>query len=127
MVQSEAVVGIFRKNEAYLIEGPRKFAALIGQDTEQVQAVEVVGLHRENILIDPFSLSPLTGLMLREGLDQPGRYGDRRRLRRHRSFRHIFLHETFPLTCIQAAKAPTEPRFTSGRYFDGGAPGRPRF
>ena len=115
MVQSEAVVGVFRENEPYLIEGPRKFAALIGHDTEQVQAVEVVGLHRENFLIDPFSLGPLTGLMLREGLDQPGRYGDRRRLRRHRSLCHILLHETFPLTCIQAAKAPAEPRFTSGR------------
>lgn len=48
MIQSKTVVGIFCENKIYLIKRPRKFAALISNDAEQMPAVGMIGLHREN-------------------------------------------------------------------------------
>src|SRR5580698_2554134 len=70
-VQRNAMVRIAREGEVYLVESPRIFAAPIGNEPEQVQAVEMIGLRRENFLVNHFGLGQSTGLKQHESFDRP--------------------------------------------------------
>jgi len=68
IVQDTTVIGIYLQGKVYLMDRRRMIAALMKNDTEQVQAVKVIGLRFQDLSINRLGFWQSTGLMKRERL-----------------------------------------------------------
>ena len=64
------MIGINLERAVYVPQRLRVIAALMKNDTQQMQAVEMVGLRRQNLIVSLFRLRQPAGLMQRERFGQ---------------------------------------------------------
>jgi hypothetical protein len=70
IVQGQKIVRASLQGKVYPARGLRVIAALIENNAEQVQAVEMVGPDRKNLIVDFFRIRQSAGLMQRQSISK---------------------------------------------------------
>ncbi len=63
IVQGNTTIGLSLQRDIYLTDRLRMIAALVKNDTEQVQAVKMIGLYFKNLIINLFRVCQSACLM----------------------------------------------------------------